>query len=150
VGNAVKKYLDHEETLSENMHHLYGIIIRQCTPSLQSTIKADNDYDVKSKNFDSLWLLKIIKKIMAGIDTKANLVLTLHEQLLVFFTTKQGQNELDDNYLNHFDSHLKNLELAGREHLFCSSQILRKDLSTASDDEINAKKECFKAMCFIL
>ena len=39
---------------------------------------------------------------MAGDDTKANHMLTLHEQLLVFFTTKQGQNELNDNYLNHY------------------------------------------------
>jgi len=30
----LKKYLDRKETLSENMHRLYGIIIRQCTPSL--------------------------------------------------------------------------------------------------------------------
>jgi len=64
--------------------------------------------------------LKLFKKL-AGIDTKANVTLTLHEQLLVFFTTKQGQNESDDNYFNHFDSHLNNLELAGGEHLFCSS-----------------------------
>jgi len=105
---------------------------------------------VKSKTFESLWLLKIIKKITAGIDTKTNPALTLHEQLLVFFTTKQGQNESDDNYLNHFNSCLKNLELAGGEHLFCSPQILGKDLFKASNDEINAKKEHFKAMCFIL
>jgi len=42
------------------------------------------------------------------------------------------------------------LELAGGEHLFCSPQILEKDLSTALNDEKNAEKECFKAMCFIL
>jgi len=42
------------------------------------------------------------------------------------------------------------LELKGGENLFFSSQILRKDLSMASNDEINAEKECFKAMCFII
>jgi len=29
---------------------------------------------------------------------------------------KQGQNKPDDNYLNRFNSCLKNLELAGDEH----------------------------------
>jgi len=49
VRNVVKKYLDREETLSENMHRLYGTIIRHCTPLLQSTIKADINYNEKSK-----------------------------------------------------------------------------------------------------
>jgi len=74
------------------MHCLYGIIIGQCIPSLQSTIKVDKNYDDKSKTFASFWLLKTIEKLMKGIDTKANPMLTLHEQLLVFFTMKQEQN----------------------------------------------------------
>jgi len=57
----LKRYLDREETLSENMHRLYGIIIRQCTPSLCLTIKAEKKYDEKSKKNDSIWLLETKK-----------------------------------------------------------------------------------------
>ena len=50
---------------------------------------------------------------MAGIDLKANPMLSLHEQIVVFFTIRQGVLETDEEYLNKFTSRLKNLELAG-------------------------------------
>jgi len=50
----LKRYSDREETLSENMRRLHGIIIGQCAPSLQSIIKTNKKYNKKSKNFDSL------------------------------------------------------------------------------------------------
>ena len=103
----VKKYIDREEVLAENANKLYCIVIGQCTPPLRSTIKGDAEYGRKSTNFDTLWLLGEIKKTTAGVDTKANPVLTLHEQMLIFMTTRQGQSESDDDYLRKFNSRLE-------------------------------------------
>ena len=84
------------------------------------------------------------------MDTTANPVLTLHEQMLIFMTTRQGQLELDDDYLNKFYSRLKNMILAGGGHILCSPQILGKDMVSFTPMEINTEKERFKAICFIL
>ena len=71
------------------------------TPGVK--IKHDSEYRIKSSDFDTLWLLKKIKKTTAGVDMKANPALTLHEQMLISMTTRQSQSESDDNYLNKFN-----------------------------------------------
>jgi len=68
-----------------------------------------------NKKNDAVWLLEISKKIMGGVDTKANPVLTLHEQTLSFFTMRQGQSKSDEDYLQRFNAWDKSLELAGGE-----------------------------------
>ena len=46
------------------------------------------EYGIKSSDFDTLWLLKKIKKTTVDVDMKANPALTLHEQILIFMTTR--------------------------------------------------------------
>ena len=65
-------------------------------------------------------------------------------------TTRQGQSESDDDYLNKFNSILENMILAGGGHILCSPQIIGKDMVSCTPIEINTEKERFKAMCFIL
>ena len=81
---------------------------------------------------------------------KANTDLTLHEQMIVFLTAKQGQTELDDDYLSRFNSHLENMNLAGGANVLCSPQIIGKDLSQCTTTETNTRKEIFEGMYFIL
>ena len=54
----VKRYMDREEILIDNTNKLHGIVIGQCTPPLRSTIKGDAEYEKKSSDFDTLWLLQ--------------------------------------------------------------------------------------------
>ena len=65
-------------------------------------------------------------------------------------TTRQGQSETGDNYLNKFNSRLENMILARGGHILCSPQIFGKDMVSCTTMEINKEKERFKAMCFIL
>jgi len=90
------------------------------------------------------------KKITATVDVKANKALTLHKQVMSFFTIRQGFGESDDDYLLGFNSCFRNMEMAGGEHFMCSPQLLGKELAKANDDEIKEEAEKFKAMCFIL
>jgi len=88
------------------------------------------------------------KKITAGVDTKAKLALTLHEQLISFFTMRQGNTDKD--FLSRFDSRSKKLEMVGGEHLFCSPKLLDKKISEATDNEVEKENERFKSTCFLL
>jgi len=69
-------------------------------------------------SYNSLWLINKLKFISAGIELKANAVLNLHEQILVFFTTGQGVNETNDEYLVRLNAHCRTLEMLGGEHVF--------------------------------
>ena len=93
---------------------------------------------------------KKIKIITGGVNSKANPVLSLHEQILSFFTMRQGITESDNEYLTRFNSRHKTLELAGGGHIFCSSEILGKTIHDATDMEMKIEKERFLAMCFLM
>ena len=81
---------------------------------------------------------------------KENPYLNLHEKIIIFLTTEQGQTKLDDDYLSKLNSHLENMDFVGGAHVLCSSHIIGKDLSQCTTTKINAEKEIFKSMCFIL
>ena len=70
--------------------------------------------------------------------------------MLILMTTRKGQSETDDEYLNKFNSRLENMILAGGGHILCSPQIPGKDMVSCTTMEINTEKERFKAMFFIL
>jgi len=128
-----KNFLNRQEILIKNVHKIYGIVIGQCTPTLRSTLKSDNDYNNKSAVFDAKWLLDKLKILMAGVDPKANAAHTLHKQVLTFFNTRQGQNESYDNYLVRFNSRVRVLEMSGGKHIFVSKNVLDKEINAASD-----------------
>ena len=67
-----------------------------------------------------------IKTITAGVDSKANPVLILHEHILSLLTMLQGITESEDKYLKIFNSRYKFLELAGGGHIIFSPKILGK------------------------
>jgi len=60
--------------------------------ALRATLKGDKDRQKDSCEFNALWLFKKIKTISASLNTKANLALTLHEQMLSFLM-RQGATE---------------------------------------------------------
>jgi len=60
---------------------------------------------------------------MAGVDTKANPILSLHEQTLAFFMMRQYQTESDDEYLTRFNAKAKNLELVGGKSFFVARKF---------------------------
>jgi len=65
---------------------------------------------------------KKLKVLTAGVDQEANSAYTLHEQTL-FFNTRQGQGESDDDYLVHFNAQVRVLKMSGGENMFISEKI---------------------------
>ena len=143
----IKNYVAREETLSSNIEKIYAITWGQCTESLKGIVRNIEDYAVKSKDFDVIWLLEQLKKITSGIDVKLNKRAVLHEQLLTFLTMRQGATENNDDYMKRFTSNLQVLELAGGGHILCSPTLMTKAGTAPTDDEIKVEEEAFKAMC---
>ena len=59
---CVKKYLDREEIMKENLSKMYDLFMGQFTASLQSMLKGYQEFLIKTKAFVLIRLLKIIKK----------------------------------------------------------------------------------------
>ena len=92
---------------------------------------------------------KKIKTITSAVNSKANPVLSLHEQILYFLTMHQVITESDNEYLTRFNYQYKFLELAGGGNIFFIPKILRKTIHDATDSEIKREKDRFLTICFL-
>lgn len=137
------------DTFEENKLKMFGLVIGQCTTALCASLKGEEKYDEKNRKFDAEWLLRTVKKITAGVDSKRNTALSLHKQILMFMAMRQGATESDDDFLTRFNARAESLELAGGGHIFCSPDILKKAIEHVTTEEIKEEKERFKAICFL-
>ena len=147
---TIKEYVKDLKLLKSNLKKAYSLMYGNCTEGVQAQIKADSEYEVKSKIFDHKWLFEKVKKVVSGLDTKVNLRVSLHSTMIIFLLTKQQPNESNSAFLTRFKSMAQTLTIAGGEHILVSTDMLGKDLSGATADEIRDEKERFLAMCFIL
>ena len=54
------------DKIEENMNKIYGVVLAQCTPSLQSVLKRVPGNENKSKYRGFLWLMEELNKITTG------------------------------------------------------------------------------------
>ena len=62
------------------------------------------DYEKISKDCDCLWIMEELRKIMTGVDVKSNPMMSRIEQLVSFIIMSQGPAEINDEYLDRFNS----------------------------------------------
>eukprot|EP00957_Ditylum_brightwellii_P004364 330947-Ditylum_brightwellii.AAC.1 len=128
--------------IDDNIDKIFAYTWGQCTSSLILLIVGLSKYEDKAATCDMIWLLENLKLATAGIDSKSNKYDKLIEALLMFFTMRQGVMESNNGFLKLFKANAQTLELAGGEHIFCSSQLEGDSLS---DNKKRAAVEQFKA-----
>ena len=146
----VKEYVRQLTGLKSNLKSIHSLIFGNCTDGVQAMLKADKDYETKAKDFDCSWILTKVKVITSGLDTKVNLRVSLHSVLMNFIVMRQYSDESNDAYLTRFKSIVETLKIAGGEHVLVSPKLMGKTIDMASPSEINAEKEHFLAICFIV
>ena len=83
---------------------------RQCTSALQAIVKGSDDYEDKAGRHDLIWLLKELKKIVSGVDSKANAHETLLDAMLSLFNMRQFPDGSNNAYKDRFESNVHTLE----------------------------------------
>ena len=146
----IKDYVKDLKLMKSNLKKIYSLVYGNCTDSVRTMLKTDDDYESKSQSFDHSWLFKKVKMIVSGLDTKMNVRVSLHAAMLNYMLMKQYQYETNDAYLTRFRSMTETLKLAGGEHILVSESLLGKEIKVASKAEISAEKEKFMAVCYIL
>ena len=77
----IKLYINREQAVKGNMDKLYGVIIGQCSDAVLSVLGNDIDYIAKDEECDVIWLLRKLKTITSGLDSKSNKRSNLHDAL---------------------------------------------------------------------
>ena len=91
-----------------------------------------------------------MKQIAVRVDKNTNPSHTLHEQMMALFSMRQVRMEAYDDYINRFNLRLQIMEIFGGEHMLCIPKLTLKNLNDESEDDVNAEKERFRDMCFLL
>ena len=84
----VKDFVKDIKVIKTNLKKVYNLVYGNCTDSVQTMLKADSDYEDKSKDFDHAWIFNKVKTIVAGLDKKLNLRVTLHSALTSYILLK--------------------------------------------------------------
>mmetsp|Transcript_34589 Transcript_34589/g.42304 ORF Transcript_34589/g.42304 Transcript_34589/m.42304 type:complete len:126 (-) Transcript_34589:662-1039(-) len=82
---AFNKFNKRKTAASSNMAALWGIIMGQCSVSLQKYLKVEEDYE--NHLYDSVWLLETIKKVILGVTHQSNV--RSRPQKTIFVILKQ-------------------------------------------------------------
>ena len=147
----VRKYFQRLTDLENNQEKLYGLVWGQCSNRLQELIKADEEFEEKSRAYDYIWLLKKCKMILSGVDEQANKYSTLIKALTSLCTIRQGESESNDSFRKRVDAYVLTLKLLGGEHILWSPQLIKSNnKKDPSKDEIEVEEDKFKAMLMIL
>ena len=106
-----------------NMASLWGIVIGQCTDSLQEQIRAEDEYETNSSNYDSIWLIKTLKKVISGVTAQSNIYHSLFHALKDFYNIRQQDNENVEAYYRRFQDRLQMVGLSHGE-IFYSDKLI--------------------------
>ena len=107
----IKEYVKEIKIIKSNLKKLYSVIYGNCTESVQTMLKADEEYEVKSIDFDYVWILEKAKMIVSGLDTKVNLRVSLHDAISNYMLIKQYPYETNEGNLTRFKSMVGTLKL---------------------------------------
>lgn len=84
---AFTEFNKHKTAASSNIVALQGIIMGQCSGSLNQHIKAEEDYE---SNLDDLvWLLKTLKRVILGVMHQLNINCTTGHTWKDLYKTRQ-------------------------------------------------------------
>ena len=118
-------------------------------PGLQSVVKVNEEYPTKSKIFDSVWLMRVTKKISAGLYDKLNKPASLYHAIQGFMNMIQGETEPINTFKLNFDNIYEIMDLSDGHNTLCIKQ-LTKNGSQESTKEKQSQMDQIKAMCFLL
>jgi hypothetical protein len=143
----IRLYVTKKSILASNVNTIFAKVWGQCSEGLQNMIKYSDEYEVKERAKDVVWLLQELKKVTTGIDALGNKRVTYFNALKAFVNMHQGNNESDDSVLKRAKSAVETLVLAGGRHVLCSPDIMDTVvLNNPTDQEISIEEERFRAI----
>ena len=81
LKEEIREYVRTKNLVMSGATKLYALIGDQFTDGLHSITKMDAEFENKPNNFDGVWLLRIIKKILARVTSYRNGAILVQDKL---------------------------------------------------------------------
>jgi hypothetical protein len=107
----IQMYVKTEAAIKTAMKSLYDLIWGQCSKSLPSRLRSDDNFATYLTTTDSLAQLKAIRSEMTGFRNKQYLTHALCQVMKDFYSISQGKHPSNQEYYDEFNS----LVLTGEE-----------------------------------
>ena len=147
-SQEMSQFAKKRDLLKENMAKLWGIIFGQCTKALVESLRAEADFEQEQEDYNAIWLLKSIKRVVQGVTTSSNDYHTAFCSMRDFYRTKQFNKSVEDYYVDFENA--QELVLQAHVDLLDHTDLLLKERvksPTITDEEVRQK---YVAMAFIL
>jgi hypothetical protein len=153
IANDLKKaeiriFAERRKMVKGNLTSLWGVILRQCTPSLKEEVRAMEGYEDRAAAYDSIWFLQTLQKVTAGVTNTSNSYYSLFHSLKDLYMIRQKEHESVDDYFRRFESAIELVTLS-KGQVFWSEGLEgeeRKGNPTNSEEIVQQK---FLAMAFV-
>ena len=130
LGPERKAFVDRKSVLKQNIYKIYGQVWRQCTPKLKEDICVLTDYPDKSKNYDCIWLINVLKSSSSGAYRSQYDYLSLVCALRSLLTCRQQDNKSAEGMSEWIASLMQNLKLIGGD--VCFDAFVKKETAEYS------------------
>jgi hypothetical protein len=131
-NNEIKQHAERERDLTQNLTILWATIMGQCTPALHEEVNGDPDYTTSAADFDSVWLLKTLQKITAGVNKTTNKYYSAFKAMKSFYTTQQSHAEGIDEFYGRFDNAKDLVQLFDANVVDITSLLAKEQLKDTS------------------
>ena len=147
-AQEMNQFSKKKSLLQENMAKLWGIILGQCTKALVENLRAEHDFETQQNDYNAIWLLKSIKRVVHGVTTSSNPIHTAFTATRDFYKTKQMGKPLED-YQADFENAQELVAQAGVD-IVDHEDLLKKEKAkdpTITDEDVRQK---YAAMAFLM
>ena len=144
---AFVEYNKRKTAASSNMAALWGIVMGQCSGSLQQHVKAEEEYE--SHMYDAVWLLQTLKRVISGVTQQSNVYHLTFHALKDLYKMRQKYDETVEEYFCRFEAAIDLVHLSHDTRVFDNAGLLA--LEQADDGNITSTDidQRFLAMIFI-
>ena len=95
---SIKRYLEWEDQLKDDMHSLFYVILGQCDKAIIAKLESVGEYTTQAAQGNCLWLLQHIRATMNQFDSGQYPYVTSFQARRRFYNLSQGRKTVTEYY----------------------------------------------------
>ena len=95
---SIKRYLEREDQLKDDMHSLFYVILGQCDKTIIAKLESVGEYTTQATQGNCLWLLQHVRATMNQFDSGQYPYVAIFQARRHFYNLSQGQKTVTEYY----------------------------------------------------
>jgi len=140
----IKRLVDREFTLDDNLAKCLNILLGNCTPELRAELEATTGFDAAETEGDVIKVLKMIKEIIYNVKPHKDIVQSIVEVERMYHRLCQGRHETTQDYVKRFkdiiEAHEHSVGILGHHNPIVLDVLREEDPDVESIEAVSAEE----------